>query len=35
MSSLVNGIIKINKEYLVDFSFIDKIIQNMAEINRD
>ena len=35
MVQTVNGLIKINKDLQIDFSFIDKILQNMSIINKD
>ena len=32
---MVNGLIKINKDLQIDFSFIDKILQNMSVIDKD
>ena len=31
---MVNGLIKINDEYDVDFSFIDKVLTNMVGIQK-
>ena len=35
LTQLVNGLIKINKEFQVDFSFIDKVIANIVGIDRN
>ena len=32
---MVNGLIKINKDLQIDYSFIDKILQNMSVIDKD
>lgn len=32
---MVNGLIKINDEYDVDFSFIDKVLTNMVGIQKN
>ena len=32
---LVNGLIKIDKQYQIDFSFVDKVISNLTGIDRD
>ena len=33
MTAMVNGLIKINKDLCIDFSFIDKVISNFVGIN--
>ena len=35
MTAMVNGLIKINSELAIDFSFIDKILLNMVGIKKD
>ena len=32
---MVNGLIKINKDLQIDYSFIDKILQNMSVIDKE
>jgi len=34
LKAMVNGLIKINDEYDVDFSFIDKVLTNMVGIQK-
>jgi len=34
LTALVNGLIKINDEFEVDFSFIDKVLTNMVGIQK-
>ena len=34
LTAMVNGLIKINDEYDVDFSFIDKVLINMVGIQK-
>ena len=35
MNAMVNGLIKINSDLSIDFSFIDKILLNMVNIQKD
>ena len=35
MTKMVNGVVKINSDLQVDFSFIDKILTHMAGIDKD
>ena len=35
LTAMVNGIIRINKDYKIDFSFIDKVIAHITEINKE
>lgn len=35
MTAMVNGLVKINGDLMVDFSFVDKILQNMVGIQKD
>jgi hypothetical protein len=35
MTALVNGLIKINSDLAIDFSFVDKIMLNMVGIQKE
>lgn len=35
MTAMVNGLIKINKDLSIDFSFVDKILLNMVSIQKN
>lgn len=35
MTAMVNGLIKINSDLAIDFSFVDKILLNMVGIKKD
>ena len=35
MTAMINGLIKINSDLNIDFSFVDKILLNMVGIKKD
>jgi hypothetical protein len=35
LKAMVNGLIKINEDYEVDFSFVDKVLLNMVGIKKN